>query len=255
VTAAADRDSVLVMALSAMPQITRLDLAHVELPEHHPAAVLGRTVPVHGFLIEHPAGAILVDTGVGFDNPLIDDLYQPSRVELGGLLGRLGVELDEVIAVINSHLHFDHCGQNPRFFGTSTRFYAQAAELEAVEADPSYTDRSWAIAPRDQRRSVRGDEEIVDGVTILATPGHTAGHQSVLIEAAGRRVVVGAQVVWHHDEFEAEVASPANVDPVLDLQAAAVESIRRLKALEPEVVHFSHCPAHHPPPSRLTRLG
>ena len=88
----AARGSVLEMALPAMPRITRLDLAHVELSERHPAAVLGRSVAVHGFLIEHPAGAILVDTGVGFDNPLIDDLYQPSRVELGGLLAQLGVE-------------------------------------------------------------------------------------------------------------------------------------------------------------------
>lgn len=227
-----------------MPRITRLDLAHVVLGEGHPAAALGRSVPVHGFLIEHPDGAVLVDTGVGFGNPLIDDLYQPRRVELGGLLGQLGVELDEVVAVVNSHLHFDHCGQNPALFGTTTRFYAQAAELAAVEADPFYTDPSWAIAPPAQRRTVRGDEAIIDGVTILATPGHTAGHQSVLIEAAGRRVVIGAQVVWHRDELEAETASPANVDPVPELQAAAGESIRRLKALAPETIHLSHCPAH-----------
>lgn len=240
------------MALSAMPRVTRLDLAHVELPEGHPAALLGRSVAVHGFLIEHPAGAILVDTGVGFDNPFIDDLHQPSRVELGGLLAHRGIEPDEVIAVVNSHLHFDHCGQNPVFFGTETRFYAQVSELEAVGADPFYTDPSWALAPHGQRRAVRGDEEIIEGVTVLATPGHTAGHQSVLIEAAGRRVVIGAQVVWHHDEFEAEMASPANVDPVPDLQVAAVESIRRLKALNPEVVHLSHCPAHHPPSDQPT---
>jgi glyoxylase-like metal-dependent hydrolase (beta-lactamase superfamily II) len=83
-------------------------------------------------------------------------------------------------------------------------------------------------------------------VRILATPGHTAGHQSVLVEADGRRVVIGAQVVWHADELGLEVASSANVDPVPELQAAAVESIRRLKALEPEVVHLSHCPPYIP---------
>lgn len=66
---------------------------------------------------------------------------------------------------------------------------------------------------------------------ILATPGYTAGHQSVLIEATDRRVVIGAQVVWHSDEFESEVASRANVDPIPELQSAAIESIRRLKSL------------------------
>ncbi len=234
------------MALSQMPRITRLDLARLQLPESHPAAELGRSVAVYGFLIEHPAGAILVDTGVGFHNALIDDLYRPSRVELGGRLAQLGVEFDEVVAVVNSHLHFDHCGQNSALFGGATCFYAQAAEFEAVVADPFYTDPSWALAPHDQRRTVRGDEEITDGVTILATPGHTVGHQSVLVEAVGRRVVIGAQVVWNGDEFTAEIASPANVDPVPDLQVAAIESIRRLKALDPEVVHLSHCPAHRP---------
>jgi N-acyl homoserine lactone hydrolase len=234
------------MPLAQMPRIERLDLARVELPADHPAADLGQSVPVHGFLIDHPDGAILVDTGVGFGNKFIDELYQPSRTDLGGLLAQLGIELDQIVAVVNSHLHFDHCGQNPALFGGATTFYAQAAEIENVEADGFYTDTAWALAPFDQRRVTHGDQQIADGVTILATPGHTAGHQSVLIEAADRRVVIGAQVVWHREEFESEVASGANVDPVPELQLAAVESIRRLKSLEPEVVHLSHCPAYVP---------
>lgn len=234
------------MPLADMPRIERLDLATVELPPDHPAADLGRTVAVHGFLIDHPDGPILVDTGVGFGNAFIDELYQPRRAELGGLLSQMGIELDDVVAVVNSHLHFDHCGQNPALFGGSATFYVQAAEIEAVEADRFYTDASWALAPSAQRRAISGDEQIADGVTILATPGHTAGHQSVLVEAAGRRVVIGAQVVWQPEELASEVASRANVDPIPELQAAAIESIRRIKALEPEIVHLSHCAAYVP---------
>jgi len=233
--------------LTDLPRIERLDLATVELPADHPAADLGRSVPVHGFLIDHPDGPILVDTGVGFGNALIDELYRPSRAELRLVLAQLGVELDDVVAVVNSHLHFDHCGQNPALFGGAAAFYSQAAELQAVEADRFYTDAGWALAPAAQRRALHGDEELADGVTILATPGHTAGHQSVLVEAAGRRVVIGAQVVWHGDELATEVASRANVDPIPELQSAAVDSIRRLKSLHPEVVHLSHCPAYVPP--------
>ena len=230
------------MALTRMPRIERLDLARVELPVDHPAAELGRSIAVHGFLIDHPDGAILVDSGVGYGNVFIDDLYQPRRVELGGLLTQLGIDLAEVVAVVNSHLHFDHCGQNPALFGSATIFYAQAAEIANVEADPFYTDAAWALAPHAQRRTIQGDEPIAEGVTILATPGHTAGHQSVVVEAAGRRVVIGAQVVWRAEELASEVASRANVDPVPELQSAAVKSIRRVKALEPDVVHLSHCP-------------
>ena len=234
------------MALAELPRIERLDLATVTLPAGHPAADLGPSVAVHSFLIDHPDGAILVDTGVGFDNAFIDELCRPTRADLGELLSQVGVALDDVVAVVNSHLHFDHCGQNPLLFGGAAAFYAQAAELDAVEADRFYTDATWALAPTEQRRTVHGDEALAEGVTIFATPGHTAGHQSVLVEAAGRRVVIGAQVVWHADELVNEVASRANVDPVPELQAAAVESIRRVKALRPEVVHLSHCAAHVP---------
>jgi N-acyl homoserine lactone hydrolase len=234
------------MPLAELPRIERLDLATIELPDEHPAADLGRSVAVHGFLIDHPDGTILVDTGVGFGNAFIDELYSPSRADLTDLLARAGIDIRDVAAVVNSHLHFDHCGQNPALFGQGTAFYAQAAEVTAVEADRYYTDATWALAPIEQRRTIEGDEHIAEGVTILATPGHTAGHQSVLVEAGGRRVVIGAQVVWHADELASEVASRANVDPVPELQAAAVESIRRLKALEPEVVHLSHCRAYAP---------
>ena len=234
------------MPLADLPRIERLDLATLELPADHPAADLGRSVAVHGFVIDHPDGVILVDTGVGFGNAFIDEVFQPSRAELSGVLAGVGIELDDVVTVVNSHLHFDHCGQNPALFGGSATFYSQAAEIDAVEADRFYTDATWALAPIDQRRTVRGDEQLADGVTILATPGHTAGHQSVLVEAAGRRVVIGAQVVWRAEELTSEVASRANVDPIPELQAAAVDSIRRLKALDPEIVHLSHCPAYLP---------
>ena len=229
-----------------MPSIVRLDLAVVELPDAHPAAHRGNAVPVYGYCIVHPDGPILVDTGVGFGNDFIDELYNPRREALGELLARFGVEANEVVAVVNSHLHFDHCGQNPSLFNGRTTFLAQAAEFEAVAQDEYYTDSSWALAPDHQRRVLNGDEQIADGVTVLATPGHTAGHQSVLVQAAGRRVVIGAQLVWHSEELVAEAASVENVDTEPALQAAAVDSIKRIKALRPDIIHLSHCDAFEP---------
>jgi N-acyl homoserine lactone hydrolase len=227
--------------LSEMPPIVRLELATVRLPDSHPAARVGR-VPVYGFCVLHPDGPILVDTGVGFGNAFIDELYVPERTSIADALDRVGIELANVVAVVNSHLHFDHCGQNPALFAERIEFYAQAAEFEQVNHDRFYTDAAWALAPSQQRREVRGDESIADGVTLIATPGHTRGHQSVLVEGGGRRAVIGAQLVWHSDEFAAEVASPDNVDANPEMQAAAIDSIRRIKALKPEVVYFSHCP-------------
>ncbi len=69
------------MPLAVMPRIEQLDLARVELPADHPAADLGRSVPVHGFLIEHPDGAILVDTGVQVPpRPPLPGQMPPERV-------------------------------------------------------------------------------------------------------------------------------------------------------------------------------
>jgi N-acyl homoserine lactone hydrolase len=226
--------------LREMPLIVRLDLAELRLPESHPAAAHGR-MPVYGFCVLHPDGPILVDTGVGFGNEFIDELYRPERAVLAEVLNRAGIELASIVAVVNSHLHFDHCGQNPVLFDGPAEFFAQEAEFERVRRDRYYTDAAWALAPEHQRRIVRGDQFIADGIRLIATPGHTRGHQSVLIEGGGRRVVIGAQLVWHSDEFQSEVASAANVDPDHDLQVAAVDSIRRIKALKPETVCFSHC--------------
>lgn len=241
------------MALDKLPHVAQLELAAVELPDSHPAAEFARTVPVHGFLIHHRDGPILVDTGVGFGNEFIDDLYKPTCTELDVALAEHGVALDEIVAVVNSHLHFDHCGQNPALFDSTTLFYSQGVEVETVKADDYYTDRHWALCPSTQQRLVNGDEEIADGVTILATPGHTAGHQSVALQAGEECVVVGGQVAWNADEIEAEIASAANVDAVAELQRAAVDSIRRIKALHPLAIFLSHCSAHRsddrPPPT------
>lgn len=71
------------MSLARMPRIERLDLARVELPHDRPAADLGLSVAVHGFLFDHPDGVILVDTGVGFGNDVgggrvhLDDAAAP----------------------------------------------------------------------------------------------------------------------------------------------------------------------------------
>ncbi len=235
------------MALRVFPRVERLDLGGVRLPESHPAISFGRFAPVYGYLIDHPDGPIVVDTGVGVGNALIDETYRPKLTGLVEALRAWDVELSDVTMVVNSHLHFDHCGQNNLLYGGGAQFFVQRAEVAAVESDPFYTVSEWALGPSESRRVVDGDAAVAEGVTLLATPGHTRGHQSVLVEAGEERVVIGAQVVWQADEFEREVASDANVDPVDDLRRAAVESIRKLKALRPRAVHFSHCSSYHRP--------
>ncbi len=223
-----------------MPRIERLRLSDLTLPEDHPEAQRGRQAVVFGFAIDHPDGVIVVDTGVGRGNAFIDEVYLPTVLDLEEALAGVGIESTSVAAIVNSHLHFDHCGQNPTYYGTSVPVFVQADEVKAAR-DRLYTVSDWASVPVEQLRAVRGDEEIADGVRLLATPGHTRGHQSVVVEAYDEVVVIAAQAVWDIAEFHNEEATPANVDAP-DLRDAAVASIRRLKALDPTVAYFSHHP-------------
>ena len=228
------------VALSVLPRIERLHLADLVLPEGHPAAPGGGQAVVFGFVIDHPDGAIVVDTGIGRGHAFIDEAYHPRVQDLSAALSAVGVDPSRVAAVVNSHLHFDHCGQNPTYYGTSVPVYVQADEVEAAR-ERFYTVSEWATVPDGQLRALRGDEALAEGVRILSTPGHTLGHQSVVVEAAGTRVVLATQAVWDIAEFHHEEASEANVDSE-DLRAAALESIRRLRALDPDVAYFSHHP-------------
>jgi glyoxylase-like metal-dependent hydrolase (beta-lactamase superfamily II) len=221
-----------------------LDLAVLVLPDWHPEAANQATVPVYGYVILHPDGPILFDTGVGFGNQFIDEVYEPECAHLGDVLATAGIETSSIVAVVNSHLHFDHCGQNPLFYDTEVPFFVRQAEVDQVERDRLYTDREWALPPLTQRRTIEGDVEIADGVTILSTPGHTPGHQSVVIESGEGRVVLAGQAVWELREFVEERATVSNVFSA-EYSDAAISSIRRIKDLKPDVVYFAHCAAHH----------
>ena len=78
--------------------------------------------------------------------------------------------------------------------------YVQASEFEVAQT-PGYTVPEWAAIPNDRLRLVHGDQLIAEGISLLATPGHTPGHQSVLLEAVGQRVVIAAQCVFRAAEL------------------------------------------------------
>ena len=83
--------------------------------------------PVHGFVVTYPGGAALVDTGVGGPPDLIRD-WEVVNVAAADALGGLGLVPGDIDLVINTHLHFDHCGQNAVF--KHAAFYLQRAELD-----------------------------------------------------------------------------------------------------------------------------
>jgi N-acyl homoserine lactone hydrolase len=218
--------------------IERLTLAVVtRVPEWHPEYASFEPFPVHAWVIRHPDGVLLVDTGIGFANAYIDELYQPWITPLADALASVGLEPADIVAVILSHLHFDHCGQQRVL---DAPVYVQAAEHEAAQV-PGYTVPEWAAIPDRRLRLVAGDHEIAAGVRLISTPGHTPGHQSVVVETGEGRVVLAAQCAYGADEIRSGEPSASNLhdDAARDV---ARQSLRRLRVLGPATVHLSHDP-------------
>lgn len=193
------------------------------------------TFPVYAVLIEHPHGPVLIDTGVGLGNEFIDKLYSPVHHDLDAALANHGLVVDDIATVITSHLHFDHCGQNDRF--AHAQVLVQRAEAEAAR-EPFYTVQEWAFPAEVELTEIDGDHRVAPGIEIIATPGHTVGHQSVLIDdGKGQRTIACCQGSWNSESFEAADSGDDGWD-----RAVGSRSVKRLHSLNPTSVLFSHDP-------------
>ena len=218
-----------------LPEIKRLHLTNVTLPQTHPLA--GDTCSVYAYLILHPDGPVLVDTGVGSGHDGIKQMYRPIGRPLEDALRDNGVGPRDIAAVINSHLHFDHCGENRLF--PETPIYVQEREYQAAQ-EPAYTIPEWVDAAHLKYERLDGEAEIVPGLRLLPTPGHTAGHQSVLLEGEDGRAIIAGQAAYTAQEFaRSEEGHVPGLEGSWD-EELYLETIRRLRDLRPDRVYFSH---------------
>ena len=221
------------MTLARLPQIEQLHLADVTLPESHPRA--DEPCPVFAFLIRHPDGFVLVDTGVGEGHEGIESLYSPKIHPLAAELEARNASPADIIAIINTHLHFDHCGENRQF--PSTPIYVQRAEHEAAQA-PLYSIPEWIDFEGADYQLLNGESEVAPGVATIPTPGHTPGHQSVVIDSEEGRAIIAGHAAYDADEWSGAAASIAGEWDDAQYKAS-LESLRRLR---PDRVYFSHDP-------------
>jgi N-acyl homoserine lactone hydrolase len=210
-------------------EIKRLHLAALHGPD-------GTDWPVHGFVVTHPGGAVLVDTGVGGWPELLSDWRVVNR-SAADALGDLDMTPADISLVINTHLHFDHCGQNAVF--PHAAIYVQRAELSRArrEARDIY---DWFDFMNAKFELLDGDTEILPGLSVLTTPGHTSGHQSVVVQSAdgGPDLLVGdaAYTPRQYATPERDDLPPGQAsDP-----AAWRESVHRMRSTGAARVHFCH---------------
>ena len=208
----------------------RIDFGFFVRPDAETGTGAPRAEPCLGYLIEHPDGLLLVDTGMGADD-WVDGHYQPRRIPLPEALG---VPLDDIRYVVNCHLHFDHCGGNPQLAGRPV--FTQRAELAAARTMADYTLPELIDAPGITYTELDGEAEILPGVLIVPTPGHTAGHQSVVVRRRDGTVIVAGQSHDNATAYSADVL--AHRAGVKEIQTPPW--IERLALLDPARVVFAH---------------
>jgi N-acyl homoserine lactone hydrolase len=175
-------------------------------------------MPVYVHVIDHPDARVLVDTGLTALHPAVADL-DPRPIPLNT---QAGFDIAGIDVVVNTHLHFDHCGGNHLFAGKPT--YVQRRELDDALSEDDYTIREWVEAPGVQYVPVDGELEVLPGLRLVPTPGHTPGSQVMVVETAGRPVVIAGDTAVFFSE----------------LDEPRTEGQRLVRALDPALVWLSH---------------
>ena len=154
---------------------------------------------LNSLLIRTGEQTVLVETGIGNKLPerLAKIFSQPAK--LLDNLSSGGVAPEDIDIVINTHLHFDHCGWNtvrkngvvvPTF--PKAKYYVQEGEWlhgrRQLERDAiSYmSDNYDPLIKSGQMQLLKGDQEIVPGISVKIFPGHTANMQAVIVKSGGK---------------------------------------------------------------------
>jgi len=158
---------------------------------------------------------VLIETGVGNKLPerLIKIYGQPAKLLEN--LSAAGLAPEDIDIVINTHLHFDHCGWNTVRRGDKVvatfpkaKYYVQEGEWQygrrPSERDAiSYiSDNYDPLIKSGQMQLLQGDQEIVPGISVQVFPGHTRHMQAVILRSGGRTACYISDLIptsWHLD--------------------------------------------------------
>jgi glyoxylase-like metal-dependent hydrolase (beta-lactamase superfamily II) len=190
-----------------------------------PAGIVGPvevTMDVRCFIVSHPDGLLLIDTGLGSADPI------------GAALERLGADWDDVTDVVLTHAHPDHFGGLADVVARSPQAAVWAGARDCPDIPSAEPLRPLAEGDR------------VRNLQVVEAPGHTAGHICLFLE---NRILFVGDAVFSDAGALGRAPEAFTADSGL-----AEESLRKLARLQPERMLFSHGPEIPDPVGALQRL-
>lgn len=200
------------------------------------------TIPVPTFLIEHPRGLVLFDTGVvphasvdpeGVYGELAEHIniaFTPEQ-RVDRQIESLGFKTEDVTHVVVSHAHFDHTGGLYLF--PNAKFFIGAADLPYAYWPMPAAQAFFRTADFDPTRAFRwnqidGDHDLFgDGsITVLSMPGHTPGNSSLMVRLPSQTFMLTGDTVHVRAALENELPMASDFST-----KQSVDSIRRLAQL------------------------
>ena len=171
------------------------------------------TVGTNSLLVRDGKRTVLIETGIGSKLNEKKQCIYKNQARLMKSFEEAGVSPDEIDIVINTHLHFDHCGWNTHYRDGKAvatfpraKYYVQKGELEHAheqhERDRvSYmTDNYDPLVASGQMTLLEGDAEIAPGISVKVFPGHTRDMQVVIVRSSGMAVCYASDLIptTHH---------------------------------------------------------
>ena len=216
------------------------------------------TIPVSMWVIDHPKGLVVFDTGnnVAISDGQCDKLWdkgmcgmlKPSQKRedvIDAQLKKLGFSPEQVKVVITSHSHLDHIGNIKLFpkaiHAIQKKELYQAWWPEKFQVGPAFVMQDFDGPARDfNYLELDGDYDLFgDGsVTILSTPGHTLGHQSVKMKLAGGKTIVATgDAIWMQENVD---GYPAGLNYSVKDYNNSITRLKMIRDLEAADLYYGH---------------
>ena len=218
------------------------------------------TIPVSMWIIDHPKGLVVFDTGINvavtqdcknYWQPGLCDFLKPTNKRedmIDNWLKKTGNSVDKVKVVITSHTHLDH-GGNMEMFPNAIHVI-QKKELYQGWFPEKFQGRSggaFVLADIDGTREfnfleLEGDYDLFgDGsVMVYSTPGHTLGHQSVKVKfASGRSMIMSQDAIWMQENLDGH---PAGLNYSVKDYNNSIQRLKAIRDLENAKLFFGHDP-------------